>query len=471
MDYPYGPWKELFVGIYDDYSLRLLFNQDGLIISEILNKDKTKAVLSLTQIMGVFGDSEAFIESISKSAIYLNIHDNSNSKYLLLQSNQEILNYNVKDVNDFLNYQYKDLMRDLRNLQNISESYEINVKLYNELPNDLKTKIFSNPLNLFSFITKPKVTSSQKVKEEINKTLFLGFYRNNDEKVIEKIEQFSNTLIIGNNKLIFKTMIENFSINGINTVVFSDSKDIINMKYPNEDKNISNKNITPIGFPLKEKIIGEDIYVNLSELPLNSFLELNNIDDSNVADLINDIISNKKPKTLDNLIKELDEFKYNDKYNFYDVHLTIRILNIIKQKNPGIYLGDSSVSNLNKDNNNLGTINFIKLNKLDTDKIIIYNIIKKIVNNIDDRPVAIFVENLQDYFNNENDNITKDFYNLFNKKTQNYFIFSVLTEIDLPKEFSSNFSAKLSSVDDLDIGLNLKDSKPFRFILRPTLSK
>ena len=50
--------KELFVGIYDGYSLKILFNEEGFVVSEILNSEKTKSVLYVSQISGIFGDSD-----------------------------------------------------------------------------------------------------------------------------------------------------------------------------------------------------------------------------------------------------------------------------------------------------------------------------------------------------------------------------------------------------------------------------
>lgn len=476
IEYPNGPWKELFVGIYDDYSLKIFFNEEGFIISEILNSEKTKAVLYVSQISGIFGDSEAFIESLPRNAVFLLMHSQNNKKYLLLLGDQEVVAYDQKDIADFINEQFSKLRKDIKNIISIANSYEINFKEYSELPLEYKKGIFSNPLNLFSFITVNKNPKSHEVSKVDNLVTdcFLGYYKITSEQVLEPCNLFMRTYVFGKeNKNLKRILLENFLLNKMNVVIFSSDSDLSNVKYPNESKEAQDKNkIAPIGFPMISYNLGEKIYCNLLDLPENVFCEVNEINTPLIKDLINKVIFDKKPNTIDNLIKALDSFEPDDKFSSYNINLAKRIIYIIKQKYPGVYLGDISVSEYFKEQNkNLGAMHFINLSDdLYSSRLIIYNYFKKLLEK--EENIVIFFDNITKYFTRTNtDLLTKSFFELLAKNNSKHYVLFAENEIDILPEFLDKSTAKLSVLDDNEVGITLKDAKPFRFILRPKLSK
>ncbi len=478
VDYPNGPWKKLFSGNYDEYSLSLFFNEEGYIITEILNNEKTKAVLTISQIIGVFGDAETFVETIPRNAIFLLEHGTkSNQKYILLQGDQEVLNYGQKDITDFVNDQFKKLKKDSKSIVNIASSYEINLKDYLELPNDMKTNIFSNPLSLFSFITQnrgPKSYTSNKIEQD-KKEFFLGFYKTTNEKVTEPLELFNKTFVFGSGDNCVKVLLENFSQNKTNIVVFTYSDNISNMKYPNESSKVQEENKSAsMGFPTIDYKLGEKICVNLQDLPEGSFQELIQLKDVEISAIITDVLINKKSTTLDNLIKDISEY-LSDKFTNYNLNLATRLINIVKQETPGIFLGDFSVSEFFKNYGNLGNINivYIDKNNLLASRTIIYNTLKKIVEfSGKEQKLLVVLPNLQDVLPRKNDDIlSKEFLKLLQQDNYNFYIFTSQNEIDLKPELLNQFTAKLSILEIEEIGITLKDAKPFRFILRPTYSK
>lgn len=477
IDYPNGPWKKLFSGVYDEYSLSLLFNQEGYIITEILNTEKTKAVLTISQIIGVFGDAETFVETIPRNAIFLLEHGTkSNQKYVLLQGDQEVLSFAQKNITDFVNDQFKKLKKDSKSIVNIANSYEITLKDYSELTSDMKTNIFSNPLSLFSFITQnknPKNFVSQTIQAEKNE-FFLGFYKTTNEKATEPTELFNKTFVFGQSDKCVKVLLENFSQNKINTIVFT-YNDISNMKYPNESSEVQekNKNVA-IGFPLVDYKVGERICVNLQDLPNNSFQESIGLKNEELSEIISTVLTAKNSMTLDSLIKEVSEYS-SEKYSSYNLNLIARIIDLVKQETPGIYQGDFSISDFFKNDGNLSNIYTIYLNKnnLQVSKAIIYNVLKKINQyNGKEQKIAIVLLNFNDFFSRkENDLLSKELFNIILNDNYNYYLFSYVNEIDVKPELLNKFTAKLSLLENDEIGITLKDAKPFRFVLRPTYSK
>ncbi|PIU21967.1 MAG: hypothetical protein COT14_03135 [Candidatus Diapherotrites archaeon CG08_land_8_20_14_0_20_30_16] len=480
VEYPNGPWKKLFFGDYDEYSLSLYFNQEGFIISEILNREKTKIVLYISQIIGIFGDAETFVETIPRNAIFLLQHGTkSNQKYLFLLGDQEVLNYVQKDISDFVNDQFKKLKKDAKGIINIASSYEINLKDYSELPLDMKTTLFSNPLGLFSFVTQnrqPKIFSG--AKQQFNqKDFFLGFYKATNEKVNEPIDIFDTTFLFGpNSEKCMRVLIENFALNKENTLVFTYDDSLMSIKYPNENPEVQEKNQNAsIGFPVVAYNIGDKICVNLSDLPNNSFQELLEIKSKIIFDLIGFVLKEKQPATIDNLIKDLEELQPNGEYTSYNINLVQRIVNLTKLQYPGVFLGDFSVSDFFKNlGSNYGSVNIIKLDKKNkqVNRVIVYNVLKKVVEfSGSDAKIALFFPNLSNLFSRtDKDSLVAGFYDLLSQ-CKNQLVFAASVEVDLDSQLLNKSTAKLSLLENDEIGISIKDSKPFRFILRPTYSK
>jgi len=470
IEYVNGPWKKVFFGNYDDYDLSISFNDSGYILSEILNKEKTKAVLNISLIIGVFGDAEPFVETLPRNSFYLINHNaKSNNKYLILNGNQEVVNYLQKDLTDYINSQINQLQRASKSIISIASSYEINLKDYSELPSDFKNAIFSSPLNLFSFVynsnTIKKVEYS-KEKSVVSEDLFLGNYKSTNEKLSEPLDVFKKTFLFGDYKKAMRVFLEEFSHNKINVIVFSNDSSLNNIKYPNESQSS-----TSMGFPLI-KYSQDKIFVNIADLPDNAFSELISLEAPNISEIISNTISEKKSNTLDNLMKDISGLS-NEKYTSYDINLAIRSLEIVKQESPGIFLGDFSVSDFYKSfGKNLGYINTISLpeNKFCA-KAIIYNVVKKI-SLLKETPLLIVFDDFSNYFDrNDNSIIAKDFYSVFNNDNNNYYLFASKSEVDFSPNLYSNYSSKVSTLDNNELVINLKNGSPVRFVLRDTFSK
>ena len=112
-------------------------------------------------------------------------------------------------------------------------------------------------------------------------------------------------------------------------------------------------------------------------------------------------------------------------------------------------------------------------NNLQVSKAIIYNVLKKINQyNGKEQKIAIVLLNFNDFFSRkENDLLSKELFNIILNDNYNYYLFSYVNEIDVKPELLNKFTAKLSLLENDEIGITLKDAKPFRFVLRPTYSK
>jgi len=273
-----------------------------------------------------------------------------------------------------------------------------------------------------------------------------------------------------------RVLIENFALNKENTLVFTYDDSLMSIKYPNENPEVQEKNQNAsIGFPVVAYNIGDKICVNLSDLPNNSFQELLEIKSKIIFDLIGFVLKEKQPATIDNLIKDLEELQPNGEYTSYNINLVQRIVNLTKLQYPGVFLGDFSVSDFFKNlGSNYGSVNIIKLDKKNkqVNRVIVYNVLKKVVEfSGSDAKIALFFPNLSNLFSRtDKDSLVAGFYDLLSQ-CKNQLVFAASVEVDLDSQLLNKSTAKLSLLENDEIGISIKDSKPFRFILRPTYSK
>lgn len=486
MDFPNGPWKKVLSGIYDDYELSIQLNQDGFVITEILNPEKTKSILSLSLAYGVFGDAETFVETLPRNATYFLLHGTqTDSKFLLLSNDSEVLNNDQKEITDFVNTQFKKMQKETKSIVDIASSYDLKLKKYSDLPQELKTMLFKNPIYMLGILpTKtPRVTqivTKSQISTGKQQEMFLGFFKTTNEKCTEPLGLFKRTLVFGSSssKKILTVLLEELSLSRMNSLVFAFDSSVANIKFPNSsEKNVQEvTGSTPMGFPLLSFDAEEKIFVNISDLSGEVFCEQHKITDKIVSELIPKTIKEKQPVTIDDLIKYVSEQQPTESLTAYNISLVQRILQIIKQQFPNLYSGDFSVADFFKDlGKNMGHVNLVILNKNNilANREIIFNVLKKVSNLAQSNPpIAIVIPNAKETLGRDAENLlTKSTVDLINADRENSYFFFTQNEVDLDKSLFEKSTAKLSILEENDIGVAFKDSKPCRLVLRPTLSK
>ncbi len=487
MDFPNGPWKKVLSGIYDDYELSIQLNQDGFVITEILNPEKTKNILSLSLAFGVFGDAETFVETLPRNATYFLLHGTqADSKFLLLSNDSEVLNDDQKEITDFVNTQFKKLQKETKSIVDIAGSYDIKLKKYSDLPQELKGMLFRNPIYMLGVLpTKtPRVTQivtkSSPASNTKQQEMFLGFFKTTNEKCVESLDLFKRTLVFGNSssKNFLTVLLEELSLCRMNSLVFAYDSSAANIKFPNSsEKNVQElTGSTPMGFPLLSFNAEEKIFVNISDLSEGVFSEQHKINDKIISELISKVIVEKQPGTIEDLIKFVSEQQPSESLTAYNISLAARILQIVKMQFPNLYSGDFVVSDFFKDlGKNMGHANLVILNKNNAlaNREIIFNVLKKVSNLAQSNPpIAIIIPNAKEILGRDAvDLLTKSTVDLINADRENSYFFFTFNETDLDKSLFEKSTAKLSILEENDVGLALKDSKPYRLVLRPTLSK
>ncbi len=485
MNYPNGPWKNLFSGIFDEYSLRILINQDGYVITEILNSDKTKAIVNLSVILNLNGDAESFIETMPKSGNFIMIHnEKSTSKFLFLTQTSELINVDDGQAKDLCLKQISALEKNIKIIKDVASSYDLKINSYQSIDDNIKKMLFTNPVVFSTLISEPKliekiITPKETPKPKGNSINF-GFHKSTTELSYEPIEYFDKTLIIYNKSedvkdKIIKIASEEMSLNDTNVLIFSYDNNFEQIKFPNENLSIVREklNTEPIGFPVTVFDVSKNgIYCDLTEIPANALNELYDVGIHNSSNIIKNIIESKKPRAIDEVYDLIGEMIPDDKYTKYDILLAQRIINIIKQMHPELYLGQQSVDPFTKEWKKMGKVNVVTLNKKDNiaNKVVIHNIIKKLSRDLN--KIAICIPMANEILPRDNlDTITTELKDIIKNIKNKYIFLCTPNEIDINKEITETYQTEIQITGDSDCALKIKEARPYRIDLRPTLSK
>jgi hypothetical protein len=487
IEYPNGPWKNLFEGIFDSYPLRMLINENGFLITEILNKNKTKAIINTSKITYTKGDIEAFAESMQKDSISIMIHTpNNTNKFVFFTLEPEVINIDNGEAKELINNQFKLLERNSKITSDIADSYDIKLISLDKITNDIKKTLFVNPA-IFSLLIKTITTNKQIpeitkevdkkiIEKEIKNTIKLGFYKNKDELSKEPLDEFKKTYIITNKsektkKQMIQIIAEEFSTNDIPVLIFTTDNSMENLKYPAENaKEIQEKlNQEPTGFPYAIYDTKTNTYGDIEQMPKTALKELYFIGENPISELI--INAMDKAKELKEIKNKIKEKKPDDKYTMYLINQTSRILHIIEQIHPKLYGGSYDISTFKKVQK-FGKINALLLDEKDIIKNLVnmHNIIKKTF--LDKSKIAIIIDNANNYLNREKFNsLQEEILEIFCSDSNNFYFAFVPSEIDLNKKIIKCSTTAIQIISDDDIALNFKNGKPYRISLRPTISK
>lgn len=485
-NYNFGPWNSILEGKFDDYPISILLNEDGYMITQIKNPKNDMLLLSVQGIIKINGDAETFIETLPKKGIYVMIHDNkSTGKYMFLSKNSGLFKEGSEEAIKFVSETISDIEKDIKITKDIGSSYELSFTQYKELAKEQKKEIFVNPsifTSLFSNISfNPNVnmpcdTSTTPMQKETS--INIGFLKNTKDIASTNLDTFleSNYIIVKDDKIkrtITQILSEEFALKGINNIVFSFDKEIENLKYPNSQDIVREKlGVDPSGFPIAVLNSSTDVQVNLSELPFESLRDLYNLGDSKSANLIIEINKSKQPKTFDELIKEIDNYKPENTYSSYDINLARRIAFIINEFHKGLYTNNFDLSVLTKSaNQKLGRTTIINLDADQTrNKIVIHSVLKRL-SKINDN-VSVYIPEVKDIAPKENlDLLQKEIVDILSTQHNKYiFVFSS-SPLDINDLCINSSNAIIEVIESNDIAVKIRGSRPYRIELRPTISK
>lgn len=453
-------------------------------LTEILNEDSTKAIVNIATILGLDGDSEAFIETMPKAGNFLMIHNDKDTfKFLFLTQSAEMINSDDSQARDLCLRQTGLLEKNSKIMQDIAKSYDLKVTAYSEITDNAKKALFMNPTSFTTLMKEPTKMIEKIVQKEIAKpkgqSINLGAHKITNEPSYEPIDYFDKVLVLfGKNETTkeqFTSVIaEEMSLNDVNVLLFTYNPNSENLKYPNNNTELVRQKLStePMGFPVATYDISKDgIFCDLSEFPPDAINELYDVGNNVVANIIKTAMT-KKPKTLDALYGIIEQMVPTDSITKYDLLLAQRVIETINQIHPELFLGNQDTAFLTTAWKKLGKINIVALDHTDASesKAVVHSLLKKVCKN--NAKIAIFLPMASQFIPKEDlDSIEKEILNTAISCKDKYFFLYAPEAADINSDVYNTFGTSIQITQDSDLAIKLKEAKPYRLDLRPTLSK
>jgi ribosomal protein L28 len=485
-----GPWKKLFEGIFQEYEIALYSNPDSVLMVLILEKEKEKIIGTVLELYKIFysdGESEQFISTLPRNVILIHKHQETvNQKFMLLASKPNYVNWNEKDFQEETDEQLKKLSVSTKMIKEIAKAYDLELIEMHNASNEIKKAFFSEPLMVPITVTPTKIKEKNIESETKIKEILLGKTREGN-KIEEPIQLINNSIISGGTKTERKTvmqiLIEGMLLNKIPAIIFDYENSFSGLGTPNNYSELKEFNQEPIGFPVKKFIPGENLFIELKLFEPQGFTEFIGTGDKKPAQIISSLIELNEFNSIKELIDSIKRKTPDENSSEYEIHKAKRILQtldfhynkLLSQKNsfeelikiPIKGIGKASLlemDSLKEKEKFLSTYSVIKL---------IFESIKKEGKTNQTKTILVLPE-AQKIIPKENRNLLQEELIDILKELPEYgcgIMLEVQTSNELDKKTIDYITSTFTVIQGKDIGVQLKNRKSYRAIIKPGLSK
>ncbi len=490
-DLPYGPWKDIFSGIWSGYPVKILENQDKQILTLIFDKKENK-IEGIVIIMSNFYYSEEHLENLQFSypddSIILEKKYHGNiTKFFGISTDPVYIKFEMSRIVNKVSELHDELEFKKQKIYELSGS--LNIKIF-DLKNkkELAAKLFTEPIVFAAMISHIK-GEDLNIEKPMKETVFLGF-KITGEKAEESVGLFKSIVCVGEKLDIQRfhhILMEELVLCGLNVVVWEEEGKYLNIGSAS-DKVDENSGLDPMGLPYKILEPQEDVFIDLNVLDGDMFLETLNLpktpkNDKYTTLLLRECIENiSKINNLKDLIESLENNVKDDKLQYFK-NRAIRILKLMDKKYPKLFSGNSLImDNLEKKLVHIGKVLLIKLDDkeypLYIKRALFYSLFKNMYDFYKERgnpevQTFFIVDNGKEFYevNSEFKVVKENLELLDSYKYGLGYSLGTESELDLDPKVYEFCELKVVHVTDSDYAIRFKVKKPYRIHLRHAMSK
>ncbi|MCD4740353.1 hypothetical protein K8R43_04125 [archaeon] len=359
-----------------------------------------------------------------------------------------------------------------------SRDYNIDLIDIKHAPKETLRELLGEPLALPSAITRK--IGPQTTMENPTGQVFLGIDLQR-KPVKEPIKNFALTILSGEDtKAAAHVIMEGFILNGIPGIIFDAKDEFARMDTPNRKSTIQqySQELEPLSMPLRNFNPGNDVFIDLSAINEKLFSDIAGMNDKKTAELIGKAISGKKIRRLEEIIKRME--RVTEEEQRYYASRASRICRLLEDIHPGLFNGPVEANELiapwMKRIGRIAHINLVGLDKRII-KGILYSVVRTVYEELKNEAspeqikIAILIEG-PDIVSGKGNYIDKEINALIKLCTSTGIGICIRTpnENDLDRDLLMNATAKVTCLEKNQISIKTQTNKPYRLLLRPTLS-
>lgn len=351
MKLPYGPWKEIFAGVWAGYDTALFENPEKVTILVVFDRagDKLKGLLLvMNRYFVVEGDAGPLAAALGgHSLVFEKNQPSGKIKYLAASSGPHYASPEPDAVNTTADAAFRVLQEQTELAIETASTRGVQMTELRLAGEDALKKLFTEPIVLPGLMvsgTRPGMPTAPKV--------VLG-RKITGEEAEESIDSFASTVIFGEaaqRRRAVQVLLENCVLSGVVAVVFDSEGAYANMTAPNRDFPYDRyPDLQPIGMPIKT-LLPENLKIDLNLMDRNMFREAMGLVPSEgeyegkaAGELIDAALDSlrKQMRSLENIEEKL--FTVKEENKMFHVYRAIRMLRVQRRAWPELFDGHMDV--------------------------------------------------------------------------------------------------------------------------------
>lgn len=489
-----GPWKEIFKGNFNEYEIEIFTNPESLVLVVIYEREgpkKVGAVVELYKIFYSIGDVDSFVETLPREVISLTKHDEKSTlKFFLLGSSPSYVKYDenaiVREVDNLI----KKLQNSATMIKDVSKAYNITFKELAECTEDIKEAFFAQPLLIPIMSTASHPVSAPRTElRAVAGEAILGITKEGTS-VKEPISLFQKTIVSGGKEderlQLIQILVESFLISNIAVVIFDKKGSFNGLSAPTKKTGELQKykmDIEPIGFPVKEFEVPETVKIDINNLEITGLIESFGAAHDIVAETMVKAVESRNFNSINDVIKKINEVKIGGDFSEFQKLRAVRLLRLMDARYPDFFDGKNNVPEISKNwFKGIGRAGIINMSKTDERSalLVLQSLVQSILEHYKNEGPSkslksvIVVPSAEKILGSQEEHalskkIANDLEEL--SKYGVGYVLGAEKSVDLTKKIVEAVEAKLSIIRENDAGVQLKDRKNYRVLLRPCISE
>lgn len=490
-----GPWEKIFSGNFQEHDVEIYSNPEKILLVIIFEKKLDivqGAIIEMYKVFYADGEMSVFTENLPREVIGLVKHDeNITLKFFLLGSKPAYVPW-AEDV--FLTQtdsMIKKIEVSSNMVKDISKAYGLTLKEISECDESIRSAFFTQPLVPLLLSTSSHKLFAQYEPQiaSLKSDVMLGLTKDK-KKVFEPLAAFFSTIISEGAELdrarIMQVIAESSLLVNVPVILFDFNKHFLGLGEATKEVVELEKysvDIDPIGFPLKVMKGGSELKVDLNVLPYEAVAELFRIGDKDFPRIMNKVLNNKRVATLKDLIVAVQELKGDSEFTEFEIFKAIRILRLLDLMNQAVFGGYVDIEELAKQGSaGIARASVITIENMNdkVSSLLIYSLVKNLKNYFSTKgrsqairlivtiPKGSLLKQVED-----STLISKAISSLLIEAQENgiAYVIGAQHSIDISSEIRSHASAKIDVVLGNDVGVQFRNARAYRVLVRPTLSK
>ncbi len=493
-----GPWRIFFSGEIEGHEVEVYTNPESLILSLVFEKEGAVRVGVLIEMFRVFyahGGLESFIETLPRNAFLMERHTKEETfKFFLIDSGISYSKYGEEEFAKETDAMLEKIKSFSQMVKQVSRAYDVELIELEESSSKEIEAFFSMPL--VGLLVAPK---SREVKKETEAPASVEGVKYGEiifgltKKGLlsrEPLILFDRTIVYGGEERdrthVMHVLVESALLSNIPSVVVDWDNSFKGLNYPNEERAKLTEykvRIEPVGFPTESFSPGESVKADLNLVDGKSLAEMFGFSLGEEAKIIETALRTQKHSSLADVIRAVEGIPLADEVTNFKKSRVVRFLKLLDVIYPDFFGGENPLGEMVRGwTKALGKTSIIDCAGRDERQslLALQCLFRGLKEHFRRQGISeqlklfIFVPDAERIIprvrgNRINQLLTDDLLEI--RKYGVGLALSAPESVDIAKEVKENTKAMLSIIMKNDVGIQVRDRKYYRVLIRPSLSR